>query len=117
MEVRIDGGATVVVDQKKGACIDGLALDGKHIMWTPGETARFRFEPGQTVLELRYAPFYGHVHLETPPWLARKSAGMTTCDACALTVHGPKKPKKDAPADPHPSPLPKTGEGTGKTGQ
>jgi len=91
MAVRIDEGAAVIVDQKKGACIDGLALDVKHVMRTPGSAAHFSFERGQTVLQLRYEPFYGHVQIETPPWLARQAAGMTTCDACALTPGGGKK--------------------------
>jgi hypothetical protein len=89
LEVSVDRGAAVTVDQKGGACIDGLALDVKHVVRAtrPGvnqQWGRFSFEQGQTVVELRYDPFYGNVHVDTPPWLAAKTVGMASCAACAL---------------------------------
>jgi hypothetical protein len=96
LEVSVDNAAVVTVDQKAGACIDGLALDAKHVVRSirPGvsrQWGRFTFEPGQPVLELRYDPFYGNVHVETPPWLAAKAAGMSSCAACALAPAARKK--------------------------
>ena len=66
LEVSVDGGAIVIVDQKAGACIDGLALGVKHVVRSirPGvsrQCGRFSFAPDQTILELRYDPFYGNV--------------------------------------------------------
>ena len=97
LEVSVDNGAAVIVDQKAGACIDKLALDGKHVVRSvrPGvsrQWGRFTFENGQAVLELRYDPFYGNVHVDTPPWLAAKTVGMAaSCDACALAPVARKK--------------------------
>jgi len=96
LEVSVDRGAAVIVDQKGGACVDGLALDAKHVVRAtrPGVNqawGRFSFEQGQTVVELRYDPFYANFHVDTPPWLAAKTAGMTSCDACALAPAARKK--------------------------
>ena len=96
LEVSVDRGAAVIVDQKAGACIDGLALDVKHVVRAtrPGVNqawGRFSFEQGQTVVELRYDPFYANFHVDTPPWLAAKTVGMTSCAACALAPAARKK--------------------------
>jgi len=96
LEVSVDNRPDVIVDQKGGACIDGLALDAKHVVRSirPGmsrQWGRFSFEKGQAVLELRYDPFYGNVHVDTPPWMAAKTAGMSSCDACALAPTPRKK--------------------------
>jgi len=96
LAVSVDRGADVIVDQKVGACIDGLALDVKHVVRSvrPGvsrQWGRFSFEPGQPVLELRYDPFYGNVHVDTPPWLAAKTAGISSCAACDLAPAARKK--------------------------
>jgi hypothetical protein len=111
LEVSVDRAAAVIVDQKAGACIDGLALDAKHVVKSirPGvsqQWGRFSFEPGQPVLELRYDPFYGNVHVETPPWLAPKTAGkMSSCDACALAP-APRKKRDAGGLAGHPPHLP-----------
>jgi hypothetical protein len=96
LEVSVDRAADVIVDQKAGACIDGLALDEKHVVRSvrPGvsrQWGRFSFEPGQTVLELRYDPFYGNVHIDTPRWLAAKTVGVSSCAACDLAPPARKK--------------------------
>jgi hypothetical protein len=89
LSVRVDGGPTVSVDQRRGACVDGLARDRSHLVSVARdgrllESARFDFvEEGRptSALELHYDPFYGHVHVER---LRRPRAGVTegSCAVC-----------------------------------
>jgi hypothetical protein len=101
MEVRVDGVAPVIIDQKAGACIDGLALDVKHVVKSGppgfGEAARFSFAPGQTVLELRYEPFYGHIQINPPSRRAAPPVGVASCAVCP-NGSPVKKKMPDAPA-------------------
>jgi hypothetical protein len=95
LEVSVDNAAAVIVDQKAGACIDGLALHSKHVVRSirPGvsrQWGRFTFERGETVLELRYDPFYGNVQI-TPP--ARPAAaGVASCAVCPTAFPVKKRP-------------------------
>jgi hypothetical protein len=88
LEVSVDRGAVVIVDQKQGACIDGLALDLKHVVRSvrPGvsqQWGRFSFERGQTVLSLHYDPFYGNVQINPPHWRMPTTEGAASCAVCA----------------------------------
>ena len=100
LEVSVDRGVVVIVDQKAGACIDGLALDAKHVVRSvrPGvsrQWGRFSFEPGQTILELRYDPFYGNVHISPPIRPAATPVEAASCAVCATAFPVKKKQNLD----------------------
>jgi len=99
LEVVVDGGAALIVDHDRGACVDGLALDVKHVVRAsrPGvsrQWGRFSFTPAQTVLELRYDPFYGNIHVDPPAGRTATTVGVGSCAACASAAAATKKKKK-----------------------
>jgi hypothetical protein len=71
--VEVDGAKRVTIDQRRGACVDGLAYRGSHVAvlrrldGSAVGSARFSFERrGVTELELRYEIFYTTVLIENP---------------------------------------------------
>jgi hypothetical protein len=90
LAVTVDERPAVIVDQKRGGCVDGLALDGKHVARAsrPGgrsQAAHFSFANGPgggNVLELRYEPLYGNVHIEPPRTRSASAILAATCAIC-----------------------------------
>ena len=70
--ISVNGEQAIGVDQQHGGCIDHLPIAKRHAVRISRdgrsfESARFSFsddKPGTTALELRYDPFYSHVHIE-----------------------------------------------------
>src|SRR5262249_7509423 len=95
--VIVDQRAPVIVDQKQGGCIEGLALDVTHDVRAsrPGvsrQAARFSFprgDGGGDILELRYDPFYGAIHIDPSVKSAAATAGAAPCAVCP--VGSPKR--------------------------
>lgn len=72
--VEVDGAKRITVDQRRGACVDGLAYHGTHIAvlrrmdGSAVGSARFSFERrGVNELEVRYETFYAALLIEEPP--------------------------------------------------
>ena len=99
--VSVDGGAETIVDQKRGGCIDRLALGVAHRVRAsrPGvsrQAARFSFDDGAKVLELHYDPFYGNIHVGRPATSAARAraAAAARTDAatsCASCLDGEER--------------------------